>query len=78
MESEGEQKEEKKEPPVELIQQQQIPLQQPLQQPFQPPQQLNVDPMAYAPIAKLEKFTEKEDNTQIWLNDIEKAIIANG
>ncbi|KAG9303404.1 hypothetical protein G9A89_013730 [Geosiphon pyriformis] len=30
--------------------------------------------MAYAPIAKLEKFTGKENNTQVWLNDIEKAI----
>ncbi|KAG9288489.1 hypothetical protein G9A89_015695 [Geosiphon pyriformis] len=30
--------------------------------------------MAYAPIAKLEKFTGEEDDTQIWLNNIEKAI----
>ncbi|KAG9286087.1 hypothetical protein G9A89_022764 [Geosiphon pyriformis] len=33
--------------------------------------------MAYAPIAKLEKFTGKENDIQIWLNDIEKAIAAN-
>ncbi|KAG9295429.1 hypothetical protein G9A89_013458 [Geosiphon pyriformis] len=36
------------------------------------------DPMAYAPIAKLEKFTDKEDDIQIWLNNIEKAIMTNG
>ncbi|KAG9303829.1 hypothetical protein G9A89_018726 [Geosiphon pyriformis] len=40
--------------------------QQPLQQ---PPQQPNLDPMAYAPIAKLDNFTSEEDDTQIWLND---------
>ncbi|KAG9285017.1 hypothetical protein G9A89_009827 [Geosiphon pyriformis] len=34
--------------------------------------------MAYAPIAKLEKFTGEENNAQVWLNDIEKAIVANG
>ncbi|KAG9299790.1 hypothetical protein G9A89_013150 [Geosiphon pyriformis] len=34
--------------------------------------------MAYAPIAKLEKFTGKEDDAQAWLNDIEKVIVANG
>ncbi|KAG9286959.1 hypothetical protein G9A89_001197 [Geosiphon pyriformis] len=34
--------------------------------------------MVYAPIAKLEKFTGKEDDTQIWLYNVEKAIIANG
>ncbi|KAG9300929.1 hypothetical protein G9A89_004987 [Geosiphon pyriformis] len=33
--------------------------------------------MAYAPIAKLKKFTSEEDNAQVWLNDIEKAIAAN-
>ncbi|KAG9306917.1 hypothetical protein G9A89_000785 [Geosiphon pyriformis] len=33
--------------------------------------------MAYAPIAKLEKFTSKENDVQIWLNNIEKAITAN-
>ncbi|KAG9305474.1 hypothetical protein G9A89_021192 [Geosiphon pyriformis] len=49
--------------------------QQPLQQ---PPQQPNLDPMAYAPIAKLDNFTGKEDDAQVWLNDVEKAIIANG
>ncbi|KAG9291369.1 hypothetical protein G9A89_003473 [Geosiphon pyriformis] len=34
--------------------------------------------MAYASIAKLEKFTGKEDDAQVWLNDVEKAITANG
>ncbi|KAG9301872.1 hypothetical protein G9A89_004551 [Geosiphon pyriformis] len=34
--------------------------------------------MAYAPIAKLNNFTGEEDDTQIWLNDVEKAIAANG
>ncbi|KAG9298774.1 hypothetical protein G9A89_012842 [Geosiphon pyriformis] len=33
--------------------------------------------MAYAPIAKLKKFTGKENNAQAWLNDIIKAIMAN-
>ncbi|KAG9290075.1 hypothetical protein G9A89_010381 [Geosiphon pyriformis] len=64
-------------PPIELIQQQQILLQQPLQQPFQPSQQPNLDPMAYIPIAKLEKFTSKKDDAQEWLNNVEKAITAN-
>ncbi|KAG9305817.1 hypothetical protein G9A89_001106 [Geosiphon pyriformis] len=34
--------------------------------------------MAYALIAKLDNFTGKKDNAQIWLNNIEKAIVANG
>ncbi|KAG9287927.1 hypothetical protein G9A89_017522 [Geosiphon pyriformis] len=34
--------------------------------------------MTYIPIAKLKKFMEEEDNAQIWLNDIEKTIMANG
>ncbi|KAG9299100.1 hypothetical protein G9A89_020413 [Geosiphon pyriformis] len=34
--------------------------------------------MVYAPIAKLKKFTGKEDDAQIWLNNVEKAITANG
>ncbi|KAG9297565.1 hypothetical protein G9A89_007640 [Geosiphon pyriformis] len=34
--------------------------------------------MAYVSIAKLEKFTSKEDDAQVWLNNIEKAIAANG
>ncbi|KAG9285380.1 hypothetical protein G9A89_010855 [Geosiphon pyriformis] len=61
----------------------QLPLQLPPQQTVQqqslqlPPQQPNLDPMAYTPIAKLDNFTSEEDNTQIWLNDIEKAIVAN-
>ncbi|KAG9294715.1 hypothetical protein G9A89_008194 [Geosiphon pyriformis] len=33
--------------------------------------------MAYAPITKLKKFTDKEDNIQVWLNDVTKAITAN-
>ncbi|KAG9302608.1 hypothetical protein G9A89_007312 [Geosiphon pyriformis] len=62
-------------PLVELIGQ---PLQQPHQQiqqllvPLQQPPQPNLDPMAYAPIAKLEKFTGKEDDAQVWLNNMEK------
>ncbi|KAG9305284.1 hypothetical protein G9A89_007779 [Geosiphon pyriformis] len=58
----------------------QLSLQQPGQQQLlqQPPQPPNLDPMAYAPITKLDNFMGKEDNTQIWLNDIEKAIAANG
>ncbi|KAG9302685.1 hypothetical protein G9A89_005159 [Geosiphon pyriformis] len=68
-------------PPIAEQQQQLLqPPQQPqqlLQQPQQQLQQPNVNPMAYAPIAKLEKFTSKEDNAQVWLNDMEKAIIAN-
>ncbi|KAG9295141.1 hypothetical protein G9A89_006122 [Geosiphon pyriformis] len=57
-----------------------IPPQQPLsfQQSFQqPPQPPNLDPMAYAPIAKLNNFISEEDNAQVWLNDVEKAIAAN-
>ncbi|KAG9284453.1 hypothetical protein G9A89_014057 [Geosiphon pyriformis] len=33
--------------------------------------------MAYAPIAKLKKFIEEENNAQVWLNNIEKAIMVN-
>ncbi|KAG9303510.1 hypothetical protein G9A89_018406 [Geosiphon pyriformis] len=33
--------------------------------------------MAYAPIAKLKKFTSEEDNAQVWLNNMKKAIVAN-
>ncbi|KAG9286382.1 hypothetical protein G9A89_014548 [Geosiphon pyriformis] len=42
------------------------PIQQPLQLPLQqpPPQLPNLDPMAYAPIAKLDNFTGKENDTQ--------------
>ncbi|KAG9295506.1 hypothetical protein G9A89_013535 [Geosiphon pyriformis] len=68
-------------PIAEPIQQpSQLPPQQPGQQQLlqQPPQPPNLDPIAYAPIAKLDNFTGKEDNAQIWLNDIEKAIAANG
>ncbi|KAG9303707.1 hypothetical protein G9A89_018604 [Geosiphon pyriformis] len=49
-------------------------IQQLLQQPLQQP---NLDPIAYAPIAKLENFTSKEDDAQVWLNDMEKTITAN-
>ncbi|KAG9298318.1 hypothetical protein G9A89_002806 [Geosiphon pyriformis] len=44
---------------------------------FQPPQQPNLDPIAYTPIAKLDNFISKEDDAQVWLNDVEKAIAAN-
>ncbi|KAG9298974.1 hypothetical protein G9A89_020287 [Geosiphon pyriformis] len=57
---------------AELIQQPQQPLQQPPQQ-----QQQVIAPMAYAPIAKLEKFTGEKNNAQVWLNNIIKAITAN-
>ncbi|KAG9297108.1 hypothetical protein G9A89_019389 [Geosiphon pyriformis] len=33
--------------------------------------------MAYAPIVKLDKFTSEEDDAQVWLNDVAKAITAN-
>ncbi|KAG9307277.1 hypothetical protein G9A89_017105 [Geosiphon pyriformis] len=65
--------------PLQLPQQPQQPLLPPQQQ-LQPPiqqQQPNVDPIAYAPIAKLNNFTGKENDTQVWLNNIEKAITAN-
>ncbi|KAG9295051.1 hypothetical protein G9A89_017845 [Geosiphon pyriformis] len=60
------------------IQQPQQPLQQPIQQQFQPLPPQQQQQMAYTPIAKLEKFTGEEDDTQVWLNNIEKAITANG
>ncbi|KAG9294144.1 hypothetical protein G9A89_021503 [Geosiphon pyriformis] len=65
-----------------LLQPLQQPIQPSLQQPQQPLQQpqlqqLNLDPMVYTPIAKLEKFTGEKDNAQIWLNNIEKTITAN-
>ncbi|KAG9296213.1 hypothetical protein G9A89_014805 [Geosiphon pyriformis] len=63
--------------PIDKQQQQLLqPPQQPQQQ--QQLQQPNIDPMAYAPIVKLEKFTGKENNAQVWLSDVEKVIIANG
>ncbi|KAG9291910.1 hypothetical protein G9A89_004848 [Geosiphon pyriformis] len=34
--------------------------------------------MTYTPITKLKKFTGKEDDAQVWLNNMEKAIAANG
>ncbi|KAG9302044.1 hypothetical protein G9A89_021088 [Geosiphon pyriformis] len=54
--------------PPQVPSQQPLPLQQLQQQPPQQPQQPIVL-MAYAPIAKLEKFTSKEDDAQAWLND---------
>ncbi|KAG9299004.1 hypothetical protein G9A89_020317 [Geosiphon pyriformis] len=47
------------------------PIQQPLQLPPQhpPPQLSNLDPMAYAPIAKLDNFTGEENDAQVWLNN---------
>ncbi|KAG9288785.1 hypothetical protein G9A89_023082 [Geosiphon pyriformis] len=32
--------------------------------------------MAYVPITKLEKFTSEENNVQVWLNNMKKAITA--
>ncbi|KAG9290274.1 hypothetical protein G9A89_022250 [Geosiphon pyriformis] len=40
-----------------------------------PSLQSNLDPIVYAPITKLEKFTGKEDDVQVWLNNIEKTIL---
>ncbi|KAG9296153.1 hypothetical protein G9A89_014745 [Geosiphon pyriformis] len=72
-------------PPVEPIGQPiQIPNQQTQQPPPVPPQQQQQLPsqqqqqMAYAPIAKLDKFTGKKDDAQVWLNNVKKAITANG
>ncbi|KAG9291462.1 hypothetical protein G9A89_021881 [Geosiphon pyriformis] len=59
--------------PLQSPLQPQQPLQQPLQQPqqqLQPIYQQLIRPMAYAPIAKLKKFTGKENNAQVWLNNI--------
>ncbi|KAG9297060.1 hypothetical protein G9A89_001544, partial [Geosiphon pyriformis] len=53
--------------PLQSLQLPQQPLpqsQQQLQQPLQP----NLDPITYAPIAKLEKFTSEEDNAQDTVN----------
>ncbi|KAG9304214.1 hypothetical protein G9A89_019776 [Geosiphon pyriformis] len=71
-------------PPVEPIGQ---PIQIPNQQTQQPslvlPQQQQQLPlqqqqqMAYTPITKLDKFTSKKNDAQVWLNNIEKAITAN-
>ncbi|KAG9288847.1 hypothetical protein G9A89_012176 [Geosiphon pyriformis] len=36
-----------------------------------------IDLMAYAPIAKLDNFISKENDTQVWLNNVEKTITAN-
>ncbi|KAG9287842.1 hypothetical protein G9A89_017437 [Geosiphon pyriformis] len=58
-------------PPVELIGQ---PIQPPNQQNQQPPPQQQ---MTYVLIAKLDKFNSKEDDAQVWLNDVAKAITAN-
>ncbi|KAG9294959.1 hypothetical protein G9A89_017753 [Geosiphon pyriformis] len=61
-------------PNAQQQQQPQLLSQQQIQQQPQP----NLDLMAYTPIAKLKKFTSKEDNAQVWLNNVEKAIAANG
>ncbi|KAG9294252.1 hypothetical protein G9A89_021611 [Geosiphon pyriformis] len=61
--------------PIQLPQvppQQSLSLQQPLQQPPQPP---NLDPMAYAPIAKLDNFTGKEDDAQDTANSWYQSLI---
>ncbi|KAG9301399.1 hypothetical protein G9A89_018071 [Geosiphon pyriformis] len=57
-----------------------LPPQQPVQQQLlqQSPQPPNLNPIAYASIIKLNNFTGKEDDAQVWLNDVEKAITANG
>ncbi|KAG9286640.1 hypothetical protein G9A89_007767 [Geosiphon pyriformis] len=67
-------------PPVIIIDQLPInPVAKHIQQLLQqPPQPSNLDPMAYVPITKLNNFTGKENDAQVWLNDIEKAIAANG
>ncbi|KAG9284600.1 hypothetical protein G9A89_004642 [Geosiphon pyriformis] len=65
-------------PPVIIINQLPIEL---IGEPIQPPSPLqppNLDLMTYAPITKLDNFTGEEDDAQVWLNDIEKAIAANG
>ncbi|KAG9302466.1 hypothetical protein G9A89_006430 [Geosiphon pyriformis] len=59
--------------PVIQQQPQLLPQQQIQQQP-----QPNLDPITYTPIAKLEKFTSEENDAQVWLNDVEKAIAVNG
>ncbi|KAG9301146.1 hypothetical protein G9A89_012529 [Geosiphon pyriformis] len=71
-------------PPVEPIgqpiqpqnqqNQQLLPVPPQQQQQLPPPQQQQ---MAYAPITKLDKFNSEEDDVQVWLNDIAKAITAN-
>ncbi|KAG9306242.1 hypothetical protein G9A89_016146 [Geosiphon pyriformis] len=68
-------------PPVIIINQPPI---EPIGQPIQTLNQQNQQPLpqqqqiTYTPIAKLDKFTGKKDDAQVWLNDIEKAITANG
>ncbi|KAG9305320.1 hypothetical protein G9A89_007815 [Geosiphon pyriformis] len=56
----------------ELISEPIQPLQVSPQQPIQPVQQ-----MVYALITKIEKFTGEEDDAQVWLNNVKKAIAAN-
>ncbi|KAG9292785.1 hypothetical protein G9A89_006346 [Geosiphon pyriformis] len=51
--------------------------QHPITKNLEPPQPPNLDPMAYTPIAKLDNFTGEEDDTQVWLNNVKKAIAAN-
>ncbi|KAG9296361.1 hypothetical protein G9A89_014953 [Geosiphon pyriformis] len=71
-------------PPIEPIGQSIQPLNQQNQQlPPVPPQQQQqlLSPqqqqMAYAPIAKLNKFNGEENDAQVWLNNVAKAITAN-
>ncbi|KAG9291137.1 hypothetical protein G9A89_013009 [Geosiphon pyriformis] len=61
-------------PPLQLPSQQ-LMQQQSLQLPLQ---QSNLNPIAYALITKLDNFTSEENDVQIWLNNVEKAIVANG
>ncbi|KAG9301762.1 hypothetical protein G9A89_003309 [Geosiphon pyriformis] len=66
-------------PPVIIIDQPPV---EPIGQPIQPQNQQNQQlppqqQMAYAPITKLNNFNSKEDDAQVWLNDIAKAITAN-
>ncbi|KAG9292608.1 hypothetical protein G9A89_006980 [Geosiphon pyriformis] len=42
-----------------------------------PIQQQLIVPMAFAPITKIEKFIDKENDAQAWINDITKAITTN-
>ncbi|KAG9304619.1 hypothetical protein G9A89_020183 [Geosiphon pyriformis] len=60
-------------PPVKPIGQSPQQPHQQIQQPLQP----NLDPIAYKSIAKLKKFTGKENDAQAWINDVAKAITTN-
>ncbi|KAG9290496.1 hypothetical protein G9A89_002471 [Geosiphon pyriformis] len=62
----------------EEFEDQEFTYQHPITENPEPPQPPNLDPMTYTPIAKLDNFTGEEDNTQVWLNDVKKVIVANG